>query len=115
MLGRVAYEDSKKQYLQLAATSLLCKEVCLIVDRGALLNIISWYFEIPKCFFFSGLALYGCMCNQFHWQKSIGPGVHLTYEKENYAQMMDWQVELNNLLKHLKFCADELEALQHKQ
>jgi hypothetical protein len=39
----------------------------------------------------------------------------LTYEKENYAQMMDWQVELNNLLKHLKFCADELEALQHKQ
>jgi hypothetical protein len=29
--------------------------------------------------------------------------------------MLDWQVELNNLLKHLKFCADELEALQHKQ
>ncbi|KAH8941879.1 hypothetical protein BDL97_14G068600 [Sphagnum fallax] len=50
MQTQVAYEDSKKQYLQLAATSLLCKEV-----------------------------------------------------------------ELNNLLKHLKFCADELEALQHKQ
>jgi hypothetical protein len=41
MQTQVAYEDSKKQYLQLAATSLLCKEVCLIVDRGALLNIIS--------------------------------------------------------------------------
>jgi hypothetical protein len=50
MQTQVAYEDSKKQYLQLAATSLLCQEV-----------------------------------------------------------------ELNNLLKHLKFCADELEALQHKQ
>ncbi len=41
MLGRVAYEDSKKQYVQLAAASLLCQEVCLIVDRGALLNIVS--------------------------------------------------------------------------
>jgi hypothetical protein len=50
MQTQVAYEDSKKQYLQLAAASLLCQEV-----------------------------------------------------------------ELNNLLKHLKFCADELEALQHKQ
>jgi hypothetical protein len=28
---------------------------------------------------------------------------------------MGWQVELSQLLKQMKFCADELEALQHKQ
>jgi hypothetical protein len=50
ILGRVAYDNSKKQYLQLAVSSL------------------------------------------------------------SY-----WEVELSQLLKQMKFCADELEALQHKQ
>jgi hypothetical protein len=34
ILGRVAYDDSKKQYLQLALSSLSYWEVCSIFDRG---------------------------------------------------------------------------------
>jgi hypothetical protein len=40
--------------------------------------------------------------------------------KEQYLQLAVsslsyWEVELSQLLKQMKFCADELEALQHKQ